>query len=255
MRAPIIGICSAYEQAQWSFWDMPAAVVGSTYLNHVAHGGAVPLAFVPSKHTIDNAPELIGRVDGLLLLGGADVDPSQYGEAPDSMLEATVPVRDATEIALLRAALNRGTPVLGICRGLHIMNVATGGTLTQDIGNLGLERHRRVPGRLDSATFHPITTEPHSLVNRIFGDSAITNSHHHQAVNSVGEGGWITARSSEDGVIEAIEWNSPNYAVGVQWHPEAGEMGGIIGQFLTACSRFDVSHNDSGVATPTLAYN
>src|SRR5690606_39024393 len=146
-RSPVIGICAAYERTSWSIWSMDAAIVASTYLEHLAHEGALPLALIPSDATVEHADELVSRVDGLLLLGGADVDPAQYGADRHPDLEATVPLRDRSEIALTQAAVRRGIPVLGICRGLHLMNVATGGSLHQHIGVHAERTHRRAPGR------------------------------------------------------------------------------------------------------------
>lgn len=232
----VIGVCAAFERARWSFWDMPAAIVASTYLSHLAHDGATPVALIPSEATIGSAERLIGTVDGLLLVGGADVDPDMYGEQPDALLEATVPLRDRSEIALVRAALAQGVPVFGVCRGLHVMNVATGGTLVQDLGELGDSRHRKAPGRLDEPTFHKVDVAANSSVAEALGTgSAMVNSHHHQAVKRIGAGGTATAISPEDGVIEAVEWTEHGFALGVQWHPEAAELDGLFRVFLDEC--------------------
>ena len=232
----VIGVCAAYERARWSFWDMPAAIVASTYLSHLAHDGATPVAFIPSEATIDSAERLVGTVDGLLLLGGADVDPAMYGETPGELLEATVPLRDRSEIALVRAAMAQGVPVFGVCRGLHVMNVATGGTLVQDIGVLGDARHRKAPGRLDGPTFHEADVAANSFVADALGAGLTTvNSHHHQAVKRVGSGGRVTAVSPEDGVVEAVEWSERGFALGVQWHPEAADIDGLFRVFLDEC--------------------
>lgn len=246
MASPIIGVCAAYERARWSIWDMPAAILPSTYLEHLAHSGAVPLAFIPSEQTISHAQELIGRVDGLLLLGGADVDPSQYGEEPDPKLEPTVLIRDRTEMALVRAAMEKNVPILGVCRGMQVMNVVTGGTLIQDIGAIGSERHRPTPGYLDDAATHSIVIEPDSWIGQVYGDTTRVNSHHHQVVRTLGRGGQITATSPDDGVIEAIEWDTPALTVGVQWHPEASELGGVIARFIDACPNRATSNQNTG---------
>lgn len=235
-RDPVIGVCAAYERASWSFWDMDAAIVASTYLSHLAHGDAVPLALIPSEQTIAHADDLVGRLDGLLLLGGADVDPAFYGQAHEPELEATVPLRDRTEIALVQAAMRRRLPVLGICRGLHVMNVATGGSLHQHIGVRAGATHRKVPGSLDVETEHGVEIAQGSRLAQVMGDGPRTvNSHHHQAVDRIGEGGTVSAVSRDDGLVEALEWEGPAFAVGVQWHPEAAEIGGIIQHFIDEC--------------------
>lgn len=223
---------------------MEAAIVANTYLEHLEHSGAVPVALVPSEQTIASADALIKRVDGLLLLGGADVSPEFYGQRARPELEATVPLRDRSEIALARSALAAGVPVLGICRGLHVLNVATGGTLTQDIGELGPTRHRAAPGRLDEATHHEISVTPGSEVACSIGAGLATvNSHHHQAVDRVGDGATVTALSRDDGLVEALEWAGGAFAVGVQWHPEAREFGGVIARFVEA-ARSEAASSD-----------
>lgn len=246
----VIGVAAAYERARWSFWDMPAAIVASTYLDHLAHGNATPVAFVPSEATVSNAEQLIGMVDGLLLLGGADVDPAMYGEERAQLLEATVPIRDRSEIALVRAALAQSVPILGVCRGLHIMNVATGGSLHQDIGELGELRHRKAPGRLDAPTVHGVEIAQGSAIARALGaGDKLVNSHHHQAVKRLGRGGSVTATSPDDGVVEAVEWEGNDFAVGVQWHPEAADLGGVFRVFLEACgNRADRSETEGRMA-------
>lgn len=232
---PVIGVCAAFERARWGFWDMPAAIVAGTYLEHLEHGEAVPLALIPSEHTVSAAASLVERIDGLLLLGGVDVSPESYGADPEPGLEATMPLRDRSEIALARAAIAAGVPVLGICRGLHVLNVATGGTLRQDIGELGPARHRAAPGRLDEPTHHGISVLPDSqLACAVGAGRTVVNSHHHQAVDRIGEGAVVTAVSDEDGLVEALEWGECAFAVGVQWHPEAMALGGIIERFLDA---------------------
>jgi putative glutamine amidotransferase len=236
----VIGICAAYERAAWSIWSMDAAIVARTYLEHLAHDGAVPLALIPSDATVEHADELVSRVDGLLLLGGADVDPAEYGADRHPDLEATVPLRDRSEIALTQAAVRRGIPVLGICRGLHLMNVATGGSLHQHIGVHAERTHRRAPGRLDETTAHSIEVAQDSrLAAAIGGGAHEVNSHHHQAVDRLGEGARVTAISPDDGLVEAVEWDGPAFTVGVQWHPEAEQLGGIIQRFLDECRAGD----------------
>jgi len=217
---------------------MDAAIVASTYLTHLADASAIPLGLIPSKETIAHAGDLIERVDGLLLLGGADVDPSFYGAEPQPALEATVPIRDRSEIALVVAAMERGVPVLGICRGLHIMNVATGGTLHQDIGAAAQLTHRRAPGHLDQSTDHRIDVVGDSRLGRALGAGLHdVNSHHHQAVDRLGRGATVTATSVDDGLIEAVEWDSPAFSMGVQWHPEAAPVGGIVSHFIDEIRR------------------
>jgi putative glutamine amidotransferase len=234
---PIIGICAATEPARWSFWDQDAALVADTYLTAVRRGGGLPVILVPEDLAAADVEALLDRVDGLLLIGGADVDPSAYGAVPSPRTERTVPMRDRFELALVHGALERDIPVLGVCRGLQILNIAAGGTLHQHLADEGFAEHRPAPGRLDGPTLHEVELEPGSRAAEAAGAVCETvNSHHHQGVARVGEGGRVTARSVPDGVIEAIEWPSQRYALGVQWHPEALELSTTIAGFVAAAA-------------------
>jgi len=232
---PVIGLCAANEPARWSFWHQEAAVIAETYLRAVRIGGGLPIALVPEELGASDTEALLDRVDGLLLIGGADVDPSTYGAERSHRTERTVPMRDRFEVALVRGALERDLPVLGICRGIQVMNVAAGGTLHQHLLDAGFAEHRPAPGRLDDVTQHEIEIEPDTHVARAAGALRETvNSHHHQGVDVVGEGARVTARAVPDGAIEALEWPDRRYAVGVQWHPEAMELSRTVAQFVDA---------------------
>ncbi len=234
---PVIGICAAIEPARWSFWNQDAALVAETYSRAVRRAGGLPIGLLPEELAPADVEALVDRVDGLLLIGGADLDPATYGAVPSPRTEATVPLRDRFELALVRAALARDLPVLGICRGLQILNVAAGGTLHQHLLDEGFAEHRRAPGRLDEPTRHEVELAPDSHVAAAARRLRETvNSHHHQGVARVGDGGRVTARSVPDGVIEAIEWPSQRYAVGVQWHPEAMELSTTIAAFVQAAA-------------------
>ncbi|GAA2620056.1 gamma-glutamyl-gamma-aminobutyrate hydrolase family protein [Dactylosporangium fulvum] len=222
MNPPVIGICAAYERAAWAFWDQPAAIVAGTYVDKVRAAGGVPVALIPDPRVADDPGLLLGRVDGLLLVGGADIDPPAYGARRSPRTEATVPLRDRSEIALASAALAADLPVLGICRGLQILNVATGGTLHQHLPDEGFAEHRAAPGRLDGPAMHPVATAPGSLAEALAGPGVQSvNSHHHQGIARIGTGAVVTAWSLPDKLPEALEWPAHRYALGVQWHPEA----------------------------------
>lgn len=237
-RRPVIGLCAAIEPVRWSFWSQDAAVVATTYLDAVREAAGLPLALIPDDLDADEIATLVDRVDGVLLLGGADLDPAVYGEIPSPRTEMTVPLRDRFELAVVREALRRDLPVLGVCRGLQILNVAAGGTLHQHLLDHGYAEHRAAPGRLDDATAHEVELEPDSLVARSAGCvRGRVNSHHHQGIAVVGAGGRVTGRSVPDGVVEAIEWPEQRYAVGVQWHPEAWDLGSIIGDFVRVAAQ------------------
>lgn len=234
-HAPLIGVCAAYNQAKWTLWDMPAALVSEAYLQHVKREGAVPVGLLPTVETAENAERLVQNLDGLFLLGGSDVDPASYGRDPEPGIEATVPIRDQSEIALARAAIDAGIPVFGICRGLQVLNVVNGGTLHQHLEGESLARHRKYNDRISDDAVHEIEVQAGSLVAEAIGAGSHTvNSYHHQAVDIVGGGGRVTAVSPADAVVEAVEWGS-GFTVGVQWHPEVSTDHRVINAFINAC--------------------
>jgi putative glutamine amidotransferase len=231
---PAIGICAAWGRAVWSFWDQDAALVAGTYLDSVRRAGSLPLLLAPEPLSEADVEALIARVDGLLLIGGVDLDPASYGEAATARTEEIDPLRDEFELALTRAAFARDVPVLGICRGLQIMNAATGGTLHQHLLDAGFAEHRALPGSLGEPTMHAVAVEPGSLPEGAAPVPGIVNSHHHQGIDRLGEGARVVARSIPDGVVEAVRWPAQRYALGVQWHPEALEMDATIGGLVAA---------------------
>lgn len=234
-RRPLIGICAAWERAAWSFWDQQAAVVAGTYLSAVRRAGGTPVVLVPEPLAEAQIESHGAWLDGLLLIGGADLDPASYGQPAATRTEATVPLRDAFEIALVRAAFAWDLPVLGICRGLQILNVATGGTLHQHVTDAGFAEHRPLPGSLGEPTRHAVVVEPGSSL-AVDGPGPITvNSHHHQGIDRVGEDGRVAARA-EDGLVEAVEWPRMRHALGVQWHPEELELDTTIADLVAAAA-------------------
>jgi len=200
---PLIGIPAVRERARWGFWDRTAHLVGDSYVGVVQRSGGLALIL-----PIDSrAPrQLMDLLDGLLLIGGADVDPGSYGAEPEPGVESTYPDRDAFEIELVHHALERDVPVLGICRGMQILNVALGGTLLQDLaGPDGSNVHRRRLGGFEDTENH-IQLEEGSLAERATGEGLhIAHCHHHQAVDRLGEGLVVSAGAPEDGLTEAVE--------------------------------------------------
>ncbi len=226
---PVIGLCTALERARWSVWDQEAVLLPRNYVAAVQAAGALAL-LVPPDPALTQAPnELLDRLDGLILAGGADVDPASYGATTHPETVGTVPERDNFEIALLHAALERNLPVLAICRGMQVMNVALGGTLHQHLPEShGHHEHRRVPGSFDGAD-HDVVLDDGSLAARVIGARVhATKSHHHQGVDRLGEGLRVSGHSEFDGLPEAIEVPDRRFALGVQWHPEADEASPLI---------------------------
>jgi len=229
---PVIGICAVRERARWASWDQTAHLVADSYVASVQRTGAVALILPVDPR----APaQLLDPIDALLLIGGADIDPSAYGAEPDPLLEATYPDRDAFELALLGAAIERDMPVLGICRGMQALNVALGGTLVQHIPEVdGSNPHRRALGSFEGSE-HVVDLEPGSLAARAAGEEVhIARCHHHQAVDKLGEGLVVTGRAQQDGLIEAIELADGAWVLGVQWHPEADERSRLFAALTDA---------------------
>jgi putative glutamine amidotransferase len=229
---PIIGICPVRERARWSFWDQIAYLVSGSYVHAVQKAGAITV-ILPAD---ERAPgRLVELIDGLLLIGGADIDPATYGAKRDPATEATYPERDAFEVAMVHWALERELPVLGICRGMQILNVALGGTLLQDLAAPdGTNIHRRRLGGFEDTENH-VALDDGSLVARAAGTGVhIAHCHHHQAIDAVGEGLVVTGRAIEDGLPEAIEAADGRWVLGVQWHPEAEDTSAILAAFVTA---------------------
>ncbi|WP_238395542.1 gamma-glutamyl-gamma-aminobutyrate hydrolase family protein [Mycolicibacterium sp. CBMA 295] len=237
---PLIGICGVSATATWGFWRQDAVLAAQTYLDAVECSGGQSLVLVPSPNA--DAGQLLGVLDGLLLAGGTDIEPEFYGSPATERMEETNAIRDEFELRITTAALERDVPVLGICRGLQILNVATGGTLHQHLLDVGFAEHRPAPGRLDHATHHAIEVDVDSLLGRT-GLAGVreVNSHHHQGVASVGRGGRVTARSIPDGAVESIEWPDRHFALGVQWHPEYQPMKEIFDAFVGAAAHANAS--------------
>jgi putative glutamine amidotransferase len=235
MTAPIIGICAAVETASWGRWTQQAAVLPDDYVRKVQAAGAIPVGLVPDPAVTDDPGIILDRIDGLLLIGGTDVHPGTYGQRASAHLEATTPRRDDFELALTRAAFARDVPVLGICRGLQVMNVASGGTLHQDLGERGFAGHMAYPGSLGERTYHAIDVQPATLAARAAGSGTRrVNSHHHQGVDLVADGASVTARAVADGLPEALEWPALRFALGVQWHPEAMPVDSAVDALVSA---------------------
>jgi putative glutamine amidotransferase len=235
MDRPVIGMCTALERARWSVWDQPAVLLARSYVDAVQRAGAFAVMLPPDPQLVREPAEALELIDGLLLAGGADLDPASYGQAAHAETRDAVPERDAFEIALTRAAIERDVPVLGICRGMQLINVALGGTLIQHLPeHLGHQEHRRVSGSFDGSD-HEVDVLDDTLAMRVIGAAQhATKSHHHQGIDRVGEGLRVSARAPFDDLIEAIELPERSFVLGVQWHPEADATSPVVGALVEA---------------------
>jgi putative glutamine amidotransferase len=226
---PIIGLCTALERARWSVWDAEAVLLPRNYVDAVQRAGGIALLLPPDPAAIEDPDRLLDVIDGLLLAGGADMDPSTYGAEPHPETVGTVPERDAFELALAARAIERDLPFLGICRGMQVMNVARGGTLTQHLPeDYGHEDHRRSLGTFDNAD-HDVRLAAGSLAARVAREEVHgTKSHHHQGVDRIGDGLEVTGWATVDDLPEAIEVPGNRFSLGVQWHPEADATSPMI---------------------------
>jgi putative glutamine amidotransferase len=236
-KKPVIGITTYLTSARFGVWEEDAALVPVVYVRAVEAAGGRALLVPPS---VDGIPETLDALDGLLFTGGSDLDPELYGQNAHSETNDVVPERDSAEIALLRAALERDLPVLAVCRGSQVLNVALGGDLVQHLPDVvGDEKHKHTPGVFAD---HDVDVVPGTRVQQILGDRAPVKSHHHQGYGRLGEGLQEAARA-EDGTVEALEDPSRRFALGVLWHPEAGEDFALFEALVEEASRY---HEERG---------
>jgi putative glutamine amidotransferase len=216
-RQPVIGLTAYCEQARWSHWHKPAVLLPANYAEQVAAAGGIPVLLPP----LPGIAAAVGRLDGVLLTGGGDVDPGRYGAQPHPATSRVSGPRDAAELEVLGAAVAAAKPVLGVCRGMQLVNVARGGTLCQHLG--GDAGHTPAPGTFGS---HPVRIAAGTRLAGILGANGAgvdVPTAHHQAIDRLGDGLVATAWA-EDGVVEAVERSDAGgpLLVAVQWHPEAG---------------------------------
>jgi putative glutamine amidotransferase len=231
VTAPVIGISAYSEPARWGTWDQRATLLPQTYVDAVAQAGGAPVLLPP----VPGIEAAVNHLDALIISGGPDVAPQRYGAEPGEHTVVIRPDRDAAEFALLNAALAIDLPVLGICRGMQLINVALGGTLIQHLPDaVGHDGHSPVLGAMGE---HKVTIEPSTQLAGIAGAGLhAVPTHHHQGVDRLADG-LVASAWAEDGLIEAFEQPARPFLIGVQWHPEAGQDGALFRALAQAARR------------------
>jgi putative glutamine amidotransferase len=229
MGRPNIGITAATENVSYGVWDEVQAFISpASYVRAVQRAGGRPILLPPDPEDAEDPNGVLDLIDALILTGGAgDVNPALYGEERHPETGPIQEERDAYELALARAAVERGVPTLGICRGMEVLNVVYGGSIEQHLPDvLGHEEHRHTPGTYSD---HEVRLEPSSLAARAAGSERTpVKSHHHQGIGEVGEGLSITGWATEDEAVEALEDPRCPFVLGVLWHPEEDEESQLI---------------------------
>ena len=244
---PLVAVTTYRQQATWASWDRPGAVVATSYIDCVSGAGGRPLMLPPLRGPGaalgdeasplgaagpgQAARDIASRLDALVLVGGADVDPSAYGQIPSEETTETHPWRDENELAILECFLEAGKPILAVCRGTQILNTLLGGTLHQHVPDVtGSSAHQPRPGEFGEVK---IKSTPGSRVAQAVGESTSVLCSHHQAIDDLGRGLVVVARA-DDGVVEAVELES-GFVVGVQWHPEESGDTRLFKALVDAC--------------------
>ncbi|MEW2517466.1 gamma-glutamyl-gamma-aminobutyrate hydrolase family protein [Actinacidiphila alni] len=227
----LVGITTYLERARWGVWDTEAVLLPAGYPRLVREAGGVAVLLPPDA--AETAGEAVGRMDAVIVAGGPDVGPEHYGQPRHPRTGPPAPERDTWETAVLRAALDGGTPVLGICRGMQLLNVLHGGTLLQHLPDrVGHDAHAPAPGVFGE---HRVTPVPGTLLARVLPGPQTVPTYHHQAVDRLGAG-LEAAAHADDGTVEAVEVPGARFALGVQWHPENAADPRLVEALLAAAA-------------------
>ncbi|WP_121251386.1 gamma-glutamyl-gamma-aminobutyrate hydrolase family protein [Nocardioides ferulae] len=241
MTAPVIGLTTYREQAAWGVWHQRADLLPTQYAVAVEATGGLPV-LLPPVGQVGAADTVVARLDGLVVSGGADVDPARYGAEPHARTAGWRPDRDAWEAALLDAAAASGLPVLGVCRGMQLMAVHAGGTLDQHTPDVvGHDGHS--PGG-DAFGHVEVHTRAGSRVAGLVGERLRVSCHHHQSVRR--HPGFVAAARADDGTLEAIEAPGDRFCVAVQWHPETADDVGLLAGLVRAAAAYAEQRGAAG---------
>ena len=229
---PLIGITTYITSARFGSWEEVTSLVPQDYVRAIEHAGGRPLLVPPSE---DGIEETLDAFDGVIFSGGSDLDPEMYGQEAHPETYGIVEQRDRAELALLEAALARDMPVLAICRGSQVLNVALGGDLVQHLPDVvGDQKHKHTPGEYAD---HEVEVHPDTRLSSLLGERAPVKSHHHQGFGRLGEGLQEAARA-DDGTVEALEDPSRRFTIGVLWHPEAGDDLRLFEELVAEAERY-----------------
>jgi putative glutamine amidotransferase len=229
---PLIGITTYITSARFGSWEEVTSLVPQDYVRAIEHAGGRPLLVPPSE---DGIEETLDAFDGVIFSGGSDLDPEMYGQEAHPETYGIVEQRDRAELALLEAALARDMPVLAICRGSQVLNVALGGDLVQHLPDVvGDQKHKHTPGEYAD---HEVDVHPETRLGSLLGERAPVKSHHHQGFGRLGEGLQEAARA-DDGTVEALEDPSRRFTIGVLWHPEAGDDLRLFEELVAEAERY-----------------
>jgi putative glutamine amidotransferase len=243
---PLIGVTSSIERAEWSAWRALTVLVPLAYVRAVDHAGGRPLVLPPQEDALE---ETLDVLDGVVLSGGSDLAPEHYGHDLHPATAPDQPVRDRFELDLITGALERDMPVLAVCRGSQVMNVARGGDLVQHLPEVvGSDRHKHTPGAFAD---HDVELRAGSRLAAILGERAPVKSHHHQAYGRIGDGLEEAAWAAEDGTVEALEDPRARFAVGVLWHPEEGEDFALFARLVQEARAYREERLRGGAARST----
>jgi len=231
---PTIGITSYWAQVSMGAWSGRATVTFHGYIEGTRLAGGRPLVIPADPYLADDPDDVLDLLDGIVFVGGDDVAPELYGAERHPRTGPRHERRDAVELSLMRRALERDLPVLAICRGFQVLNVARGGTLVQHLA----DHIDQTPHRADDSTYgvHDVITVEGSRLRSIVGERVTVHSHHHQGVDRVGDGLTVTAHAAGDGIAEGLEDASRRFCVGVLWHPDADADGGGASLFRALVS-------------------
>lgn len=232
---PVVGVTTYVTNARWGYWDAEAALIPFDYVQKIERAGGRALLIPPST---DGVEVTLDAVDAIVFTGGSDIDPELYGEHVHPQTFGISRMRDDAELALLRVALERDMPVLGVCRGIQLLNVGMGGDLLQHVPEVvGHEGHKNdPPGQFIQ---HEVEIEPGTRLGDMLGTRTRVMSHHHQGVRTLAPGLVETAHA-DDGLLEAVEAPEKRFAVGVQWHPEAGEDSRLFDALVSEAARYRI---------------